>query len=419
MEYLDDDMEELFRKAAQDYKVKLPDEQWDAVAGRLISGTGGLASVDTPDNKKKKRWPFLSGLMTGLFLAIFLFIGFYKDLGLHGGLVKKNALTGERDKRLMEKEGTLERTPGLATVKMMDPETKAGKKNSGTRMAGEGKARGTNGGNEKDGEEKGEGAEIGNEKGLGTGSVEKIEGQTKASKIKGLLAQRSEPRIIESRIIEPRVIGQTAPVNNHKKTVRNLINKRFYFGLIAGPQFNQVKNQGFSKPGLNAGLMVGFKVKPSLAFETGLIFSSKTYYSDGQYFSMSKIASAMPAGMKLIDMRGKATVLEIPVMVKIDIRKTNSSCLFIAGGVSSYLLIHENNAYQAAFNGAKESLTGNYSHTEKYLSAAINISPGYEFMITGKKVFRIQPYLQIPVKAIGVGALPILGAGINLGILIP
>src|SRR5882724_1906890 len=195
--------------------------------------------------------------------------------------------------------------------------------------------------------------------------------------------------------------------------------KRFYIGLIAGPQFNNTKEQEFSKPGVSAGLLAGYRLNSKLGIETGFFISDKRYHSAGEYFSMSKISATMPAGMKVLSVESKSTVLEIPLRIKYNWLKTSRGDVFGTAGLSSYILTKESNRYLASLNGSQEDLSGSYSQSQKYFAAAVNLSAGYQFRTGRGMTLRVEPYLQIPVKKIGVGSLPILSTGVYLGITLP
>jgi hypothetical protein len=195
--------------------------------------------------------------------------------------------------------------------------------------------------------------------------------------------------------------------------------KRLYVGFIAGPQYSETKWQGFSNAGLGAGLLAGFHLKTKLAIESGFILSTKYYASAGEYFNMSKLSATMPSGMKLIRVRSKISVLEIPINMKYDVLKVKNGNLFVSGGISSYILINEKNQYQGLLNGNNEIMTGNYPEHQNYFAASINVSAGYEHSV-GKNVrLRIEPYFQIPMKRIGMGSMHVVSAGVYLAITIP
>ncbi len=195
--------------------------------------------------------------------------------------------------------------------------------------------------------------------------------------------------------------------------------KRFYAGILAGPQFSQTKAQSFSNAGLSAGILLGFHLSKRLAFETGFLITNKQYSSAGQYFDISKISASMPPGMHIIQVSSKTQVLEIPVNLKYDLLKNIKSNFFISGGFSSYILTSEKNLYQASLNGNNETMTGNYPTHHSYFAASVNISVGYEDKVSKTVNLRIEPYFHIPVKPTGMGSMHVQSAGINLGFTIP
>ncbi len=90
-----------------------------------------------------------------------------------------------------------------------------------------------------------------------------------------------------------------------QSTIRS---KGLYAGLFAGPQVNQVEGQGYNKIGLSIGLIAGYSFNKSLSLEAGLFYSQKHYYSDGKYFDMKK--GAMPSGMKVINLESSTNILK-------------------------------------------------------------------------------------------------------------
>ena len=64
-------------------------------------------------------------------------------------------------------------------------------------------------------------------------------------------------------------------------------------------------------------------------------------------------------------------------------------------------------------------MDGHYSTHQNYFAAAINMSAGYEWNAGGNVNIRIEPYLQIPLKPIGMGSMNVTSAGIYLGITMP
>ena len=243
-------------------------------------------------------------------------------------------------------------------------------------------------------------------------------------------ADRSESKSSVMRSLLPGDLGilvdfnqtpyaQKITTNHVEEPKEKTSGKRIYGGIIAGPQFSQTKQQGFGNAGLSAGLIAGFRFTKQLSIETGFTISNKQFSSAGEYFDMSKIAAAMPSGMKLLQIHSTNTVLEIPFNVNYEVVKLRKGRIFTSGGISSYIITNEHNQYQASINGAYETLTGNYSVRQSYFAAAANMGLGYEWNAGNGLNLRVNPYVQIPLKMIGMGSMPVVSTGIYLGILFP
>ena len=203
-----------------------------------------------------------------------------------------------------------------------------------------------------------------------------------------------------------------------KETPDKIRRNGMYVGVVAGPQFSRTKQQGFSDAGLSTGILAGIHLN-KIFVESGLIISDKKYVSGGQYFDMNKIASGMPSGMKLIQVQSKSTVLEIPLKVGYEVLTLNKGAAFATAGLTSFILTSENNQYSASVNGNSETMTGHYTTHQNYFAAALNMSIGYECYTSRNINIRIEPYLQIPLKSIGMGSMHVVSAGAYIGITIP
>jgi hypothetical protein len=81
----------------------------------------------------------------------------------------------------------------------------------------------------------------------------------------------------------------------------------FYVGIAAGPELNQIKNQGVQKLGYDIGIIAGYRFSKRFSVETGLSLCNKSYFSDGKYFKMDNATASMPAGMKVMRVEGNTT----------------------------------------------------------------------------------------------------------------
>jgi hypothetical protein len=214
------------------------------------------------------------------------------------------------------------------------------------------------------------------------------------------------------------VSGKLTPAQQPKVNSLSKI-KSFYADIIGGIQMNQVAGQGFSKPGFILGLNGGYRINRSFGVELGILYSSKHYFSRGQYFDIGKAGTSMPANMKIINLQGSSQLIEIPIGLRYNFNHSKYK-LFITSGVSSFLLTREQNNYLALIGGVEQNMNGMYHHKTAYIASAINFSMGTEFTF-GKKQTRlkIEPFLEVPVKGMGVGLMSVTGAGIRIGIGLP
>lgn len=191
---------------------------------------------------------------------------------------------------------------------------------------------------------------------------------------------------------------------------------RLYIGVMAGPLFDEIKNQGLKKTGFSIGIITGYKFKNHLSVETGFLFAKKPYYSIGRYFKMDKMGGSMPSGMEILSLEGNNFVGEIPVKIKYNFLYRNKNNFFSSAGITSYIMTHEKNDYLVAMNGVQQTMFSSYKNKSRSFAATLDISTGYEHKIGKSNYFRIEPYIQIPLKGMGVGSMQMISTGLRIGI---
>lgn len=203
--------------------------------------------------------------------------------------------------------------------------------------------------------------------------------------------------------------AETKPTEKNDKKNKN--KPTFYYGITAGAEFNQVKNQDMTKAGLNGGIILGLQINKKLSVETGVQLSQKKYYSEGKYFKPK--TGAMPANMIITSLEGTSTLIEIPVSVKYNFSKKKNT-LYGKAGVSSYIMTKESNKYQAVVSGQQQEINSTYKTNHSYLASDVRISAGYQHTVGKKLNIHVEPYIQIPLKGIGIGTMPVTSTGLQL-----
>ena len=190
----------------------------------------------------------------------------------------------------------------------------------------------------------------------------------------------------------------------------------FYYGLLLGTEVNSIKNQDMKKAGFDIGLIGGYRFSTHLSAETGVLFSQKYYTTAGEYFSLKEIGSMMPAGMKVMEVKGASMVVEIPVHLRYDVFNKKGHRFFSSAGFSSYILTKESNQYHTSLNGTEGIMYGTYKTNRSYFAASLDLAVGYEKNFGKKSNIRFQPYIQLPLKGIGVGNLKVMSTGVHIAI---
>ncbi|MEP7376631.1 MAG: porin family protein [Chitinophagaceae bacterium] len=398
MQLSDNDMDELFRNAANNYPLRLPKEGWDVIAGKVSATAPVIAGIREKKRKVNGDSKKLLLSVTLLFIISGFVIFFFQNnksveqKGLTQRLLKEIAFDKDYSSDSKNQLKDLKRktealvlsfnrnkiNPAIAAGSIADAQKKAIEKNERSVS-------------------------------VALKPVESMDEAFHELNKPGLISNFDSTKFISlSKEFE----------KNNKRGLSTWQNKKWYIGLSTGPQFSQVKGQGFGKNGIHTGVLSGYQFNKRLAIETGLFISQKRYYTKGNYFDMSKIKPAMPAGMELESLSGKSMVLEVPIKLKYDFVSTNKKSVFGTAGLSGYFLARESNKYQIMVNGNRQSTSGSYSGNNNP-AFAIQLSAGYEYKTTKKAILRIEPFVQIPFKGMGMGSLPVMSTGINLGITIP
>lgn len=427
MQYQNEDMDELFRRAADGYPLKLQDEGWDAVAEKL-AGSGTVPVANAVGSKKSKRKKYKLALLSLLFLLIsgttFFFVSNEENTNI------KNINTF---KEIEKPKKTADNQFDASNILKSSVTPFTGAVNSNSGFVDE-KITAVKNAKEMLVPSVSKFSIIKANLSYDDGLVEKKEELKGREYVRDqqpseiihikngdgivtIVQETKEVKVVETKIekyqeVIPAKLEEQPEKKNTKKE------KRFYVGILAGPQFNQVRNQGFSNLGFSAGIVGGVGLSNNLSLETGFFISQKKYYSSGQYFSMKKISTSTSSGMKVVSLNGSSSLLEIPIKIKYDFVKRNRGNFFGTTGMTSYILTKESNEYLTMLNGNLQNLSVSYSKNGNYFTAAFNISAGYEFKAK-QTTIRIEPYLQAPLRGIGVGSIDVMSTGIQMGVTLP
>ncbi len=186
----------------------------------------------------------------------------------------------------------------------------------------------------------------------------------------------------------------------------------FYVGLSAAPDVSFIHLQKTSTLGTGIGLVVGYHLNKNISIESGALIEKKYYYTNGEYFNTSKVPYFVANNIHPISATGNCNMIEIPLNLKYTFKANGKNNFYAVGGVSSYLMGHENYTFNYNDWGTPQQSTWGYNNKSNYLFSVLNLGVGYERKLGTKTNLRIEPYFKLPLTGFGTGSLKIASSGL-------
>jgi Outer membrane protein beta-barrel domain len=466
MEHVNNDMDDLFRKAGDQYPLKTSGSDWDGVLGKLREDSGYMANEEAGRNNKR-RWGWLLLLIPLALGSVIYFSSGHKKLNQSSTEITNNNVLLDRDAANVKpgetnvKAGTENSIPQKMETsenikRDANQKTNAGPSlkqvvagkhfnagntlNSGAASSHKIPADGPSTGVHRSADQNpateslsGTTARHTNGKQSGKSNTEGIEQSsghaTEAAAGSVALATATSPvsagsadagqknKILASDSLGTKAkdsVSNTAAVKKDKS--KATLSRGFYFGLFGGPNWNTIKFQTVEQTGVDVGILVGYRFSKRIAVESGFILDKSYYYSKGEYFNPSK--SGFPSNEKVKDVTGNCVMFEIPVTFRYDFSIGKNHGFFANAGLSSYLMKRETySANLVPMGGMTWTYPDTtYKNSTNNLFSVMQLSVGYERTIGQKTKIRIEPFVKIPLQGLGIGSMPISSAGIYFGI---
>ncbi len=205
--------------------------------------------------------------------------------------------------------------------------------------------------------------------------------------------------------------------NNSKQKIRNKNYTRqsfAYASLTGNADISFVKFQKASAPGYGLGIMGGYHFKNGISLETGLLYDKKNYYTKGEYFDTKDLPYLQY--VNLLSANGNCNMWEIPVNIKYDFNSQKKHNFFVTAGLSSYLMNKEFYNFKYEKNGVAGEKGYDYYHSSQNWFSVLNLGGGINIKTSDRYFLQVQPYYKIPILGVGKGNLSLSSAGINLSL---
>lgn len=401
MQHLKDDMEDLFRRAADNYPLKTDNPDWEAIEKKLSTAKDVLnKSLPERNNKRHLLW-----------LLLFIPIGLtYKYFESNKNSTVSNESNSEKN-AINNKPDKLNNTISINKTAVVTPAyNEPGKISPAQRQVSY--KRNTN----KVVAPINHPAEVNTDNMLMEKKNFTITKKQENNIIEDTRINNKEENIQvveEPTIVDTSIITQPYKLNasQRKKTKKE---NGFYVGVLISPDISAVKFQSIKKIGVSIGVLAGYQVNKTISVESGALWDVKNYYSHGKHFSTSNIR--MPATAKIHSVEGVCSMIEVPLMVRYKFQN-RENILSLAVGGSTYFMKEEKYRYDIENNGQQYYYSSTYNRRSTNFFAVANVAVAYDRRLNKNINLRIEPYIKIPIKEMGVGSMPIMSTGINIGII--
>lgn len=182
--------------------------------------------------------------------------------------------------------------------------------------------------------------------------------------------------------------------------------------VFASADFSTTRLDGFSKPGTMAGIGLEYYFNERWSFQTGAVFSVKKYTALGSEYQNPSWATYYD----ITNINATCKVVDIPLNVRRYFATQSGDNFFASTGISSYLMLSEDYDYQ--YEGYHPNWPDHYgvkNQNQHYLGV-LNLSVGYERMLTSHLILGLEPFAKVPLAGVGVGKVKLLSFGANLSL---
>ncbi|TDH26572.1 hypothetical protein EXU57_10810 [Segetibacter sp. 3557_3] len=193
--------------------------------------------------------------------------------------------------------------------------------------------------------------------------------------------------------------------------------KRFYAGVLVGTDISFIEFQKVKDPGISIGLVAGYAINKRLAVEASAFLEKKSYFSTGEYFDKQR--TSIPANYKIENVWGKCNMIDISLNGRYNAIVRPQANWFVTAGVSSYIMKKEDYYYTYRYNWQIMQRRLTYRNSTNNFLAMANLGIGYSGKFQGDWQFRVEPYVKLPLTGIGIGNMRLMSAGVNAGFVKP
>ncbi|WP_078669690.1 hypothetical protein [Chitinophaga eiseniae] len=184
--------------------------------------------------------------------------------------------------------------------------------------------------------------------------------------------------------------------------------KKWYAGLVLGPDLTVAPSFKYGNIGFNAGVLVHYYFNPHLFVTTGAVYSKKIYGAAPEDYRTG--STSTPYGT-LEKVNADCDVLDVPINMNYTFLSVKKNKVSATLGFSNYFMLREKYRYLYEYGPPKERTVTN--ENQHYLSI-INAGILYQRPAGRGLLLGVQPYVKIPLNGVGYGQVKLYSAGMTV-----
>jgi hypothetical protein len=201
----------------------------------------------------------------------------------------------------------------------------------------------------------------------------------------------------------------TSAIKKSKKTNSSFADN-FGVSISAGPDISGVHANKIGKLTAVFGAGLQYSISKHFSIRSGFYVSKKIYSVEGDDYNLP---GGNPNYAYLENVSANCTVYEIPVKADYHFTRIKNHNWFISTGLSSYLMKKESyDYYYKTVSGEIYEKDWTINNKNKHFFSVLSFSGGYEYFFNKQFSFAAEPYINLPLKGIGVGKVKLNSGGI-------
>jgi hypothetical protein len=238
--------------------------------------------------------------------------------------------------------------------------------------------------------------------------------------IETLVAISYRPQISDEEIAAQQINSTDIPKSatnastassNNKTRAQSAFRPQYALSVLAAPDINGAGTFQQSKVGTNVGLLFSAGFYKKFTVSTGALYSAKPYSAGYESYNL-------PGSFKInpLSITADCRMLDIPLNIGYQVYHKKQNKLTIGTGLSSYIMLHE--AYTFNYVTSTSAWSSNFTvpNSNKYFFGVYNLNATYERQLNAKVGLTVQPYLKLPLTAIGYSQVRLQTTGVAVGL---